>query len=203
MTSSGHFPYGTSPRAGAPPERRPGWVIRITPFLDYSGLYQTCNVGDPATIPPIELRILRCPSNPARADPRGSGLLHFVGIAGLGRDAPELPEGHRRAGVFGYDRATRPERIADGASQTMMLSETASGLGPWTIGGPSSIRGVDPARRPHLGVGREFGGNHSGGGNVLMADGSVRFVREAVHPSVFEAMATINGGEMVPTDSAR
>jgi prepilin-type N-terminal cleavage/methylation domain-containing protein/prepilin-type processing-associated H-X9-DG protein len=36
---------------------------------------------------------------------------------------------------------------------------------------------------------------HTGGVNVLMADGAVRFVDDAVDPAVWQALATRNGGE--------
>jgi prepilin-type N-terminal cleavage/methylation domain-containing protein/prepilin-type processing-associated H-X9-DG protein len=38
---------------------------------------------------------------------------------------------------------------------------------------------------------------HPGGVNVLMADGSVRFVIENINPAVWRAMGTISGGEVV------
>lgn len=62
------------------------------------------------------------------------------------------------------------------------------------------MRGVGPATRPHLGSGRAFGGHHPGGANLAIADGSVRFVRDAIDPAVLEAMSTIAGGEPVPAD---
>ena len=105
--------------------------------------------------------------------------------------------------MFGYDRATRMADIRDGMSLTMMLVESGIGLAPWTAGGPSSVRGVDPQARPYLGLGRVFGCYHPGGANVAMADGSVRWVRETVDPVVFEAMSTIAGGESVPADRAK
>jgi prepilin-type processing-associated H-X9-DG protein len=38
---------------------------------------------------------------------------------------------------------------------------------------------------------------HPGGCIVLMADGSVRLLRETIDPRTFEALATIAGGEPV------
>ncbi|MGC8639974.1 MAG: H-X9-DG-CTERM domain-containing protein [Isosphaeraceae bacterium] len=38
---------------------------------------------------------------------------------------------------------------------------------------------------------------HPGGVNVLMGDGSVRFVRESVSRAVWRALGTRNGGELV------
>src|SRR5262249_15130062 len=139
--------------------------------------------------------VLSCPAGPDR-DVRGRpSSTSYVGIAGLGPDAPRLPVNDPRAGIFGYDRHTRPADIKDGASTTMMIAEAASANGPWTAGGPATVRGLDPARRPYIGPGRQFGGNHVGGAMVMFADGSVRFVGELVDPKVFEALSTIAGGE--------
>ena len=124
----------------------------------------------------------------------GSG---FLGIAGLGIDAPSLPTKHRRAGIFGDDRQVRPPDIKDGTSTTMMLAESDSAQGPWFAGGRWTVRGLDQARQPYIGPNRQFGGHHKGGANVLLADGSLRFVSDSINPKVFEALSTMAGGEKV------
>jgi prepilin-type processing-associated H-X9-DG protein len=43
--------------------------------------------------------------------------------------------------------------------------------------------------------------NHSGGVNIAMADGSVRFVKDTVSPSTWWALGTRAGGEAVSADS--
>ena len=43
--------------------------------------------------------------------------------------------------------------------------------------------------------------NHPGGVNVLLGDGSVRFIKQSVSLNVWRAMATRNGGEVVSGDS--
>jgi prepilin-type N-terminal cleavage/methylation domain-containing protein/prepilin-type processing-associated H-X9-DG protein len=46
-----------------------------------------------------------------------------------------------------------------------------------------------------------FGSRHSGGANFLMADGSVRFMKNSVSLSVYQALSTINYGEVISSDS--
>ena len=41
---------------------------------------------------------------------------------------------------------------------------------------------------------------HSGGMNICMADGSVRFLRQSIAPVSFAALITANGGEVASTD---
>jgi prepilin-type N-terminal cleavage/methylation domain-containing protein/prepilin-type processing-associated H-X9-DG protein len=42
--------------------------------------------------------------------------------------------------------------------------------------------------------------NHTGGVNVALGDGSVRFVRDSVNLTTWRALGTIRGGEVVPND---
>jgi len=122
----------------------------------------------------------------------------YIGIAGLGTDAPLLPKGDPRAGVFGYDRQTTIADIKDGLGTTMLVAESGRMSGSWLAGGPATVRGLNPDEQPYLGPGRQFGGRHRGGAMIGLADGSVRFVSESIDPKVFEALSTIAGGEKIP-----
>ena len=124
----------------------------------------------------------------------------YVGIAGLGTDAALLPKSDPRAGVFGYDRETALADITDGPANTLMVAETARAIGSWFQGGPATVRGLDPAQKPYVGKGRQFGGLHEGGAWVAMADGTVRRVSDSVDPKVFEALSTMAGGEKLPAN---
>jgi prepilin-type processing-associated H-X9-DG protein len=213
----GSFPPGTIPNPGLPPERRLGWAAELWSVLGIGDdLKVDASKGwdDPANWPPKIVGAegttyvgrrpedsadwVACPTDPAARRKERPLPLTYVGIAGLGADAPELPSKHPRAGVFGFDRTTHIEDIRDGTNQTMAVVETARDHGAWTAGGPSSVRGIDPATRPYLGRGRPFGGYHSGGANAAFADGSVRFLRESIDPRVLEALSTVVGGEPLP-----
>jgi prepilin-type N-terminal cleavage/methylation domain-containing protein/prepilin-type processing-associated H-X9-DG protein len=46
----------------------------------------------------------------------------------------------------------------------------------------------------------ELFSNHSGGVNVLMGDGTVRFLRNEISPTVLRALVTLNGAEQIADD---
>jgi prepilin-type processing-associated H-X9-DG protein len=211
----GSLPPGTIPNPHLPPERRLSWVVELDLFMLQSNgliLHVDRSKGwdePPNTLPRVGSTQsgtlggdpedtgdwVTCPDDPAWRPPRRSLPLSYIGVAGVGADAPILPAKHPRAGVFGFDRATKFDDIIDGTSETMMVAETIRNHGVWTAGGLSSVRGVDRATQPYIGRNRPFGGYHPGGANVLMADGSVRFIREKITPSVFEAISTVAGSE--------
>jgi prepilin-type processing-associated H-X9-DG protein len=47
---------------------------------------------------------------------------------------------------------------------------------------------------------REFASLHPGGANFLMTDGAVRFVSQTIDFRVYQALSTIQGGEVVGDD---
>lgn len=218
----GSFPAATIPNAQLPPELRLSWVVEM---WNTQSIGVTINVdrlkswNDSANWPPrlvvaenmtlVDMKPedmtdwVICPDDPGSRVSNKPYSLTYVGIAGVGIDAPALPAKHPRAGVFGYDRATRQGDITDGTSNTLLLAETTLGHGPWTAGGPASVRAVDTTAQPYIGHNRPFGGYHPGGANVAIADGSVRFIRDTIAPPVFEAISTIAGGESMPADWTR
>jgi prepilin-type processing-associated H-X9-DG protein len=194
----GLYPPGTIPNPNLPLDRRLGWGMPILPYLDEIERSKT----------PDEMARLAW-DDPACADlvehPPGISYCRltktsYLAIAGLGLDAPALPTQHPRAGIFGDDRRVTPADLKDGSAHTMMLAESDSTQGPWFAGGRHTVRGLDPANQPYIGQNRQLGGNHPRGANVLMADGSLKFVSESIDPKILEALSTIGGGEAVPTD---
>jgi hypothetical protein len=142
-----------------------------------------------------------CPANPARAPDGIAGFTHYVGVAGIGAETADAPPSYPLIGVFGYDRQTTLSDIQNGASNTLLVIETATANGPWTRGGPSTVRALDPNAPPYLGARGQFSSLHRPHvTHAVFADGSVRALNECIEPLVFEAMATIAGGESVVDD---
>jgi hypothetical protein len=208
------YPTATVPHEVLPPERRLSWFVANYPFIEQGLLVldRTKAWDAPENLEPSfgcwdddghrwqepvgEWVLLRCPLNPARAGPDSPGLTDFVGIAGVGTDAANRSLGYPGVGFFGYDRKASKEDIKDGLATTMMVVETSWKNGPWTAGGFPTVRGLDPSGGPYLGVAGQFGSKH--GTNGLFADASVRVLADSIGPEVFEALATIAGGEEVP-----
>ena len=213
------FPAGTVANPGLPPERRLSWFVgawghvgdgqirlnidRSKAWDDLVNLKPTGYSGVDGPDPTSELFSPGCPGNPRTLPSGFSRVLQYGGVGGLGVDSPTLPAGHPRDGVFGYDRVTRLTDITDGAFTTMMVIETATRNGPWTAGGPTSVRGVDQASRPYIGKGRQFGGTHRDRVMVLFADGSVRARTGSMNPKLFELASTVAGNtaRVDPDDS--
>jgi prepilin-type N-terminal cleavage/methylation domain-containing protein/prepilin-type processing-associated H-X9-DG protein len=128
-----------------------------------------------------------------------------------------------RGAPFGVEPRTLPG-LGDGTSNTLMVSELIQGQGGDLRGctwwGPgagfvTSLRPNDSApdkswgdsswcktNAPNPPCGPNVGGyafaarsRHTGGVNVAMCDGSGRFVRNTIDPTVWQALGTADGGE--------
>ena len=181
---------------GLTPEERHSWMVAVLPYVEHESLYRQFdldqdyegNLGAAAT----RIKVYTCP---AGADPESPDpVSHYVGMAGLGSDAPSRPPGAPGNGVMGYDRQIMLTEIDDGTSNTIALMETRTDIGPWARGGPATVRGFESA-------GRSVEDCHEGGGLVVgMADVSVRFLRISTSPAKVAAAITVAGGEPVDLD---
>src|SRR5262249_47622893 len=132
------FPAGTIPNADLRPEQRLSWMVSILPYLKEPGRKPgrtqgapSANDQRPARDAPAHaeggnnaLRWFLCPSAPGTGADRRPAQTSYVGIAGVGADAAELPATDPRAGVLGYDRRIGRQDIAGGLSYTMLATET-------------------------------------------------------------------------------
>ena len=93
--------------------------------------------------------------------------------------------------VIGPNKRMRPEDIANGLANTILVGEVNANFRPW--GNPFNWR--DPVK----GINQSpngFGGPRSAGGvQFLMADDSVRFVSEKTSPKVLQVLSMPKGEE--------
>jgi hypothetical protein len=192
-------------------------MVELLPFVEQDKLYakidpkSAWDAAGHAEAVKTQLPVFRCPDWGREKSDAPAEWTAYLGAAGLGADAARLPATDPRAGVFGYDRRADLDRIEDGASNTLLLMESARDNGPWAQGGPGTVRGLDPGDRPYLGPGQQFGGTHFSekgvftrskpiGCNAATCDGAVRFLNNDFAWPVLEALVTVAGGEDVPAD---
>ncbi len=199
-TGAGHLPSGTIGPETLPPDLRLSWIATLVderrqdlgepPRFD-SRVAWNDEVNRGAANQPLDL--VRGPHLEAPGRP---GQTRYVGLAGVGVDAPYLDRTHPRAGAFGYRESARLEMITDGLAETALVIESAWLTGPWAAGGPATVRGLDLSMTPAIGLERPFGSLHrlnSYGALTLFADGSVRLIRPSVDTDVLAAHITIHG----------
>jgi hypothetical protein len=222
-TQQPQFPRGTAERivpasrAGRPylPDERVSWMADLLPFLsnELGSLSAEINRQkswrDPenavhaATLVPYFLDPQNGPESVWVKFPKVQlpvAATHYVGIAGIGLDAPEYSDTDtsvaNKLGIFGYDRATRIADIKDGSANTIMIAEVPlTYKRAWMAGGGSTVVGVPEKNSVAPFVCTQREGKR--GTNVIMADGSVRFISESVSDEVFKALCTYAGGERV------
>ena len=222
----GTFPPGTVPDTQVPPDQRLSFFASLLPYIEQDAIYRQLKQSEPWDSAPNRaaterscLRIISCPEwMMERGQVTGAALAqghlcvtNYVGLGGIGIDAAALPIGDPRIGFFGYDRKLKIEQVKDGLSTTTILIETGSQVGAWMRGGPNSTRPVEPEQGQLSGDGLAFGGTHfldatlfepkhADGFNLLLADASVRYLKNSVHPDLLIALATAAGGEEIPAD---
>ena len=126
---------------------------------------------------------------PAGGDRYPAG--HFVGVAGVGADAAQLPKSHPRAGIFGYARRTTVDDVKDGLANTFLVLGQERSLHSWA-NGEHAIRSL--TAEPYFQGPDGFGTGQAEGMHVLMADGSVRFLSRTTDPVVMRRHAAMADG---------
>ena len=201
------LPAGTHSNEKLKPDKRLSWQASVLPYLEQQPLYQAIDFDQSwdseANQRPARTTVPTFLNPGVPAGPRIAlegregdyGATHYVGIAGLGKEAPMLPVTDKRAGMFGHDRATRLADVHDGLSNTLMVSEASDTFGPWAAGGKATIRAF--TTKPYVNGPDGIGGPWNGGCQMLFGDGAARFISKDIDPSVLEALSTIRGGEVV------
>jgi prepilin-type processing-associated H-X9-DG protein len=209
-----NFPPATVLVPELAPDRRLSWMVSILPYMETeptlgpstakapaafhkgAALYERFDLKKGWEQDPnreaagVSPSWFLCPAAASRPAPGEPVPTQYVGIGGLGADAPALPMGDPRVGFFGYDRVITRADVRRGQSETMMVTERDKPLGPWAAGGPATAAGVDPQKQPY--VPRQFGGLHPHGANTLFVDGHVVFLSDGAAPRVWEDQSRIN-----------
>jgi Protein of unknown function (DUF1559) len=165
-----------------------GWSVSLLPFLEQTNLYEQLDLekawNDPANREPasVKLRIFLNPRVKGPTEESGYSLLHYAANSQVFR--PGKP--------WSIDEIS----VKDGSTNTIFYGEIGNHFRPWAA--PGSLR--DPAAG--LGDGPNQFGIKEGDGLVCFAfgDGSARPISRDIDPKILKAMATPDGGEVVPQD---
>lgn len=195
--AEGRFPPGAGGGTLLPPSTRLSWIALALPYLDRRDWRRELDPAYSWNSPhnrPVSQRRLETVINPLipqQTTEAGFPVTHYVGVAGWGADAADLPASDPRAGMFGFARTTRPEDLARGASNTLAVLGVVRDLGPWAAGGQATVRPL--TQRPYVNGPDGFGSGQPHGMLAGMADGSVRFISKDMDPAVLEQLATLGG----------
>jgi prepilin-type processing-associated H-X9-DG protein len=192
------FPLGTADKARQlPVEERLSWMASILPYMEVTTPQlnpdEAWNSENNRSWTRMQIKTFL---NPAITLPSQENITCYVGMAGVGVEAPllnaRLPNGpDAQTGIFGYNRVTKIADVGrDGTSNTIMVIGVDQNLGPWAEGGPATVRAF--TAQPYIG-GPDGFGSGSAGANACFADGSVRFLSKNLSPQVLQALATIGG----------
>lgn len=136
-----------------------------------------------------------------------------VGGASSIHTASTMPDCHGTVGCNGlfyrnnYQEPKRLKDITDGTAKTLMVGEDSPehnqdsaayyADGDWTsCHAPLNYLPIPPTPADYANV-RSFRSKHPGGAQFCLADGSVQFLGETIDHSLYRALSTRAGGEIV------
>ena len=158
------------------------WRVNILPFIEENELYDEIRLNEPWDSEHNKQfhdrmpRIFHCTSNNA-----GPGMCDYSVI--MGEETAFIDENGKSLAA-----------IMDGTSNTILIVERKT---PVNWMDPLAEITFEEASEGINGKDCKVGSKHTGGINVAMADGSVRFISQTIDLDLWKALLTISGGEAV------
>jgi len=192
-----------------------GWSAAVLPWVEQTALYnglnvsQRYNVAANSTAGRTVLAIYLCPSEPRDSlwgktpgDPFESADADYGGMYGeRGLSTPSSNNNPPRGAML-FNLNVAIAGITDGASNTIQVGEHPEAINAFWISGHNLFDQSAPINaRPPFEHGEELTSQHPGGVNVLLCDGSARFLKQTTDPRALAALCTRNGGEVVDASS--
>jgi prepilin-type N-terminal cleavage/methylation domain-containing protein/prepilin-type processing-associated H-X9-DG protein len=141
------------------------------------------------------------PGVPSKGALRQNGTTRIVEIADGTSNTSLFSEAAGRSAQYFADRSNVP---FDAANNTGMIWADADNrltvTGTDATGKDTTSFGKGPCAMNCNNLQGDIYSFHTGGANVVFADGSVRYIQNSVTITVLAAMVTKNGGEVIPAD---
>ncbi len=210
------FPAGGWIAAGTlNPNMNMGWSAAILPWAEQAPLYAGLNVNLPytalsnSTADHTVLNVYLCPSEPrktlwntAPGDLFPSADADYGGMYGPRGLAFPTQTNSPPNGPMIFNQNVSLAQIRDGASLTILVGEAPEAINAMWVSGHNIFDQSAPINaRPPTEYGEELTSQHPGGVNVLLADGSVRFLKNSTNVATLAALCTRKGGEIVDAAS--
>jgi len=152
------------------------WRVAILPHIQQDALYKQFKLDEPWDSPHNKKLLAQMPKIYApvknAVDKHSTFYQVFTG--------PKT--------MFDGSTGTKIQNITDGTANTLMVVEGGTAV-PWTKPADLEYKAGQPLPK--------LGGQFKGGFNLLLADGSVRFVSSHFDPDVMRLLITINDGEVI------
>jgi prepilin-type processing-associated H-X9-DG protein len=210
-----HDTYVTFPpgwvAANREPETGPcyGWGTMLLPFLDQAELYNRIDFKRPPSVNSLtqeSLAAFKCADDPSPNinSIRGKfGASSYAGNYGDKVLPGSVEAASDATGLFFWNSKIAIPKIEDGISNTLMVGErTISSASAIWMGIRSNENASDNVSscndRTRLNtVIDSFSSSHKGGVNILMGDGSTRFVADKIDSKTWQALGTRAGRDEV------
>ena len=154
------------------------WRVSLLPFIEEQELYHQFHLDEAWDSPhnlPLSKRVPSAYQDSSAKLPPGNTVFHVV----VGDDIGLKPDG-----VTGF------KDFLDGTSNSILIFESSTDASvPWTKPEDAVIDLDDPLA--------SMGNSHQGGFQVGIADGSVKFITNAIDIELFKALLTRAGGEAI------
>ena len=218
-----HLPSGvindTGPIQNQAVGQHISWAVNILPYVEQGTIYRNINQKLGAYAPEneearvVRIAFFQCPSDSLEHGNKDldntsqessyAGCYHSV----------EAPIDSDNNGLLFLNSRMRYNQILDGSSNTILLGEKIAlenDLG-WMSGTRATLRNTGAftlPKRTRRGVYLQeeesdstivggFGSFHTGGGNFVFADGSVRFLSESIEMELYQNLGNRNDGAMI------
>jgi prepilin-type N-terminal cleavage/methylation domain-containing protein/prepilin-type processing-associated H-X9-DG protein len=211
----------TGPILNEPQGQHVGWITQILPYMEENALFRHFDPSKGAYAPAnavvrtSEIATLECPSDPGQFinETGTAASSSYVGCY----DDVEVPIDKDNDGLLFLNSKIRYVDILDGTSKTILLSEALvqpEGLG-WVSGTKATLRNASAIEQPGsqglsptsgakganlqaaLLVVGGFSSNHPGGVNAGFADGSCRFLSDAIDPALLHELGNRADGQIM------